>query len=598
MDEKPRIAHIYSRVSKGTQVKGDGLRRQIEIASKFIEDVNISNSRDGLPVYTLADSPIYDRGLSAYFGLNTDENAGLGAFLKAAENGQVEKGTLLIVEAIDRISRLPVDDARALFARFKKYGIDVAICRFNLIIYHDKSSDLGQDLLITTAIHLAHLESEQKSKRIRARFTHKRLLEKEGGERRTSMSPSWIELSKDKTHFVLIPERARIVRKMVDLKLQGWGAHRITVYLNEEGYPCWNRSKAWYTKIVEKYLKMIQLVGDFQPVEHVHGEKGVRKEPVGDVIKGYYPALITEEEWIRLKASFKRSGGRQTGAFSNLFSNMLYCPTCGSCMSYFKPNRGRIKVRCRKQIDKQGCDQRALNYEEIEPRLIKALAGLDYAKINNNSFASLQKELNTLEAQVTELEASADAIKTQMLEESDPRIIPVYVNKLKAIYTEQDKAKTRFEKLSTQTSDYDVNTLEQLQLERNEDRERYNGFVRSFVKYVIASDSKLGKPLRIVFKSEAVGEVPVFFNDDKNNKAISDIFTAQKDVNEAAPIRLINMSRVHGNLGKLAAIDTVPVPDDLGDTLTRIKYLFAVKQAVLQNPEKWQAIADDARLFE
>ncbi|MCV5655993.1 zinc ribbon domain-containing protein, partial [Escherichia coli] len=87
------------------------------------------------------------------------------------------------------------------------------------------------------------------------------------------------------------------------------------------------------------------------------------------------------------------------------------------------PNRGRIKVRCRKQIDKQGCDQRALNYEEIEPRLIKALAGLDYAKINNNSFASLQKELNTLEAQVAELEASADDIKTQMLEESDPRII-------------------------------------------------------------------------------------------------------------------------------------------------------------------------------
>ncbi|MEI8598600.1 recombinase family protein [Vibrio sp. M60_M31a] len=91
------------------------------------------------------------------------------------------------------------------------------------------------------------------------------------------MSPSWIELSKDKTHFVLIPERARIVRKMVDLKLQGWGAHRITVYLNEQGHPCWNRSNTWYTKIVEKYLKMIQLVGDFQPVEHVHGEKGCAK---------------------------------------------------------------------------------------------------------------------------------------------------------------------------------------------------------------------------------------------------------------------------------------------------------------------------------
>ncbi|MCG9629818.1 transposase [Vibrio sp. Isolate30] len=49
-------------------------------------------------------------------------------------------------------------------------------------------------------------------------------------------------------------------------------------------------------------------------------------------------------------------------------------------MSYFKPNRGKTKIRCRKQIDGRCCNQRALRYDVLEERLIQALPRLDYAR--------------------------------------------------------------------------------------------------------------------------------------------------------------------------------------------------------------------------
>ncbi len=97
-----RKAYIYSRVSKGTQTKGDGLRRQVESATKFVEMENASNRSSGRHTYVVEDNLITDRGLSAYKGLNTEANAGLGAFIEAAKNGDIVRGSLLVVEAIDR----------------------------------------------------------------------------------------------------------------------------------------------------------------------------------------------------------------------------------------------------------------------------------------------------------------------------------------------------------------------------------------------------------------------------------------------------------------------------------------------------------------
>lgn len=589
-------AYIYSRVSKDVQVHGDGIRRQIEGAIRFVEKINQDNIQKGIPTYKIADDFITDKGLSAYKGFNTAANGGLGAFLEAARKGEIKRGSLLVVEAVDRISRMPADESRKTFSLFKQYGIDVAIVKFGIIIKHSESTTLENDLLITAAIHLAYMESQQKSNRINDYFDKKRLREKEGGEKRTSICPLWMKLSEDKKSFELIPDRARVMSRIIDMKLNGIGCHRIASTLNKEGVPYFN-GKTWSTTIVTKYCKMIQLYGAFQPVKHVRTDSGTQKKPWGDVLQNYYPAVIDEQTFLRLKNSFKRTGGRQTGAYSNLFSGLLCCPECGSGMSYFKPNRGKQKIRCRKQIDKQGCFQRALDYEEIENRLVKALAGLDYAKINDNSFASLSEELSSLEANIAELRENIEAVSAQLMENSNPRLYDILIEKLTKLDDEICIEQDKFNELSTLQSNYDASIINSLQLDSNEDRARYNHFVKQFVKYIICTDKKQGGPLRVVFKADTVGELPFNFDDEKNDKAVSEVFTANRSISDTETVRLINLDKSSGMyLSTLKDITDVKQPNDLSDSRELIRYMHAVRMAVRRNPNKWKGIAAQAKL--
>lgn len=594
-----RKAYIYSRVSKGTQTKGDGLRRQVESATKFVEMENASNRSSGRHTYVVEDNLITDRGLSAYKGLNTEANAGLGAFIEAAKNGDIARGSLLVVEAIDRISRLPADEARKLFGMFKTFGIDVAIVKFGIIIYHNENTKLEHDLLLTAAFHLAHLESDQKSKRIRARFEHKRKLEKNGGEKRTSICPAWMELSHDRTEFVLIPEHEQVLRRMIEMKLSGIGCLRIAKSLNEEGILNFS-GKPWQVKLVEKYLKMEQLIGSFQRVEHVRDENGtIQKKPIGLIEKNYYPAVIDGDTFLRLKQSFKRSGGRQTGAYKNLFSNMLYCPTCGSAMSYSKPNRGRKKIRCRKQIDGRGCSQRALYYDVLEERLIQALAGLDYAKINSDSFVELEKEINTLEATISDLEEQAEIVNNQFLKEDDVRIQSTFREKLKSIFDKIDDNRKRYEQLVTVKQDYDLSVVSELKLGEMKDREKYNQFVRNFVDYIIASDDCEDSPkfVRIKFKADSIGEVHFGFKGElyENEAVLTDFFTRENTSSGVGVKRALSLSKVASNHQKLAEISDVK-PPMTKDVREAIRYYFELQQAVKSDLPKWGDIAKAAQL--
>ncbi len=57
---------------------------------------------------------LHDKGISAFKGLNVEQGA-LGEFLKAVEEGKVNKGSYLLVESLDRLSREKVNSALRLF---------------------------------------------------------------------------------------------------------------------------------------------------------------------------------------------------------------------------------------------------------------------------------------------------------------------------------------------------------------------------------------------------------------------------------------------------------------------------------------------------
>jgi DNA invertase Pin-like site-specific DNA recombinase len=88
-------AYSYIRFSTPEQAKGHSLQRQTEAAKAWADKV-------GVPLDT--DLTFEDRGVSGFTGANKETGA-LGVFLERVRDGTVPRGSSLIVESLDRISR-------------------------------------------------------------------------------------------------------------------------------------------------------------------------------------------------------------------------------------------------------------------------------------------------------------------------------------------------------------------------------------------------------------------------------------------------------------------------------------------------------------
>src|SRR5687768_3108579 len=103
------IAFSYLRFSSPGQADGDSVRRQTDLRDNWLK--RHPNARLDTSL-TLA-----DKGVSGFTGAhrkNPDRHA-LAAFLKLVEQGRVPRGSYLIVENLDRLSREDIQPALMLF---------------------------------------------------------------------------------------------------------------------------------------------------------------------------------------------------------------------------------------------------------------------------------------------------------------------------------------------------------------------------------------------------------------------------------------------------------------------------------------------------
>ena len=150
-------AYSYIRFSTPEQAKGDSLRRQEQEAEKYAQEngLTIDNSLK-----------LYDKGISAYKGDNITKGA-LGSFLKLVEKKKIDRGSVLIVENLDRLSREKVLDALNLFTSIIKSGIKLVTLQDGME-YNLESVDKNWYELIISITYMAraHDESLTKSKRL------------------------------------------------------------------------------------------------------------------------------------------------------------------------------------------------------------------------------------------------------------------------------------------------------------------------------------------------------------------------------------------------------------------------------------------------
>src|SRR5262249_6331952 len=87
-------AYSYARFSSSVQAQGHSEARQLEDARIYAKEKG----------FALDESLGVDRGLSGYTGENLTRGV-LGSFLAAVSSGKIKRGSVLIVENPDRLSR-------------------------------------------------------------------------------------------------------------------------------------------------------------------------------------------------------------------------------------------------------------------------------------------------------------------------------------------------------------------------------------------------------------------------------------------------------------------------------------------------------------
>ncbi len=173
-------AYSYVRFSTPDQAKGDSARRQVAAAKAFAE-------ANGL----ILDDAMTDAGLSAYHGQHREKGA-LGTFLSAVEAGEIAKGSLLIVESLDRLSRADVMSAFDQLNTLIRAGVEVVtLSDGQRYSRQSVTADWTRLLISLTIMSRAHEESARKSERCAAAWSEKKRRAAETGEAFGTRCVAW-----------------------------------------------------------------------------------------------------------------------------------------------------------------------------------------------------------------------------------------------------------------------------------------------------------------------------------------------------------------------------------------------------------------------
>lgn len=351
-EAEPRgIAYSYVRFSTVKQELGDSLRRQVEACEKYCRLHNL----DLHPV------SYRDLGVSAFKRKNLEKGA-LAAFIDAVETGKVAKGSYLIIEQFDRMSRAQTSTALQLLLNLVKAGIKVVTLSDEKVWDSDSINDTGNLVLAIVYMSRANNESQAKADRLSSIWGEKKKRAALGTARRivTSECPRWLAPTEDKTGFVVLEDRVESIKKVFALRIGGHGIVAIVRRANAEKWPAPGKppvrksgesledfalrapqADTWHTSTVGRLLKNRALLGEYQPFKN-DTEDDNKRIPSGDTIPGYYPAVLDEPTFLKAQAKAERSGrfpGRRDASLKNWLQGLLKC-TCGQ--SFVRKNKDSL----------------------------------------------------------------------------------------------------------------------------------------------------------------------------------------------------------------------------------------------------------------
>ena len=394
------LAFPYVRFSSKKQEKGSSRERQLELCEAMI-------SREGWT----AGKPIEDLGTSAWTGEHLTAG-NLGKFAQRVRAGEIPKGSILVVEKLDRLSRQEPRITQRWLEDMAALGLRIATVDGGRI-YDDASlrANLMETFEILMRAKLAHDESQQKSERVRHRIRLNMEAAQKTGRIITAKTPGWLRVKADRSGFLVIKERAEIVRRVYQSAADGKGPGWICGELNDAGIPAWGKwrdgkAPTWSLVTVATLLRNPATEGDYVPGANNPGR--LSKSQFRERIVGYFPRIVDADLVARARAAMAqratgpRSGGRYTREVQNLFAGVAICNACGTKLHL--RNNGekppRRSFQCPNAARHRGCDQyQMFRYAPFERGALDAILHL---ALDDNYFA-VPERVSALNVRAAEL---------------------------------------------------------------------------------------------------------------------------------------------------------------------------------------------------
>ncbi len=411
----PLMSKVYSytRFSTPEQAQGDSQRRQTDMALKWA-------AARGLE---LDDRLSFsDLGVSAYRGSNTEDDRGLGTFLYACRNGLIERGSFLLVESLDRITRMVPRKAQRLFEDIVDAGVTIVTLNDGQEYTADRLDADPTALLISLLVAWrGHEESKTKGRRLAAAWAEKRRKVRAGETNwLTNRAPYW--LHRTNGEWTIDPVHGTTVKRVFEMTLSGIGENKIAQTLNLEGVPVMGRGAMWHRSAIAKLLRNLSVIGHMIP-GHMDFSGGKPRRVMEEPVPGVFPPVITEDHWLAVRALKDGSSasvrGRNAGRpLTNVLGGLAKCPDCGVAMTrVFKGTKsgGKPKLVCTKaKLGAANHPYVSVNCEEVERALLRHWGTLMAECPAGDRDAHLDRELQNLEGNLSALTDHLESLTVQL----------------------------------------------------------------------------------------------------------------------------------------------------------------------------------------
>ena len=348
-------AYSYSRVSSGKQTTGSGLSRQIALAAAWAEkhSLQLDNSLQ-----------LSDAGKSAYKGKHL--TGALGRFLQLAQSGQIEHNSVLLVEAIDRISRLePLDGLQDVIFALVRAGVRIVTLEDGQEYSRESIADDASKLIVLVVkISEAHRYGKRLATRVGAAHQKREQDLQAGVARSVGLLPFWV--SRDDSGQLQLNEKAATVELIFQLSEAGKGGHQIARELNQSGHLT-AQGKAWGGVNVNRLIT--------KPA--VCGELVFR----GKSYPNFYPAVVSRERYEAATHRRSQNPGRRGGFASAdqmhwVGQGLTFCAECGGALGVNSgTNRDgsrRNYLRCRRGQN-SSCSSKGWRLDQATSYLLNRL---------------------------------------------------------------------------------------------------------------------------------------------------------------------------------------------------------------------------------